>query len=238
MSLLTIVQEVSQVMGMPSPTAVVSSQDTRVLELFVLANRIGEELPRRYDWQELTYEARFVATGSIDLGHLAGSIATDFGWFVDQTFWDDSLRQPIIGPVTPQEWRSDRSFAVVGPPYKFIVQAGRLKGGPTALPVGDNLVFNYITKNWAQDASGTPKSSLTADTDTTLIPEELFKLSMIWRWKQSKGLAYAEDMETAEEQIDRYMGQSGGRRVLFIGGQGIYYLGENVPLGDWPQVPP
>lgn len=238
MSLLTIVQQASTVLGLSQPTVVTTSQDQRVLELWVMANRVGDELSRRYFWQELTKQASFTSTATIDQGYLTGSIATDFGYWIDQTFWDRDLRQPIIGPVTAQEWQSDLSFAVVGPPYKFIVQADVLKVGPTAVGSGHTMVFNYITKNWCQSSTGTGQSAFAADTDTSLIPEELFKLSLIWRWKQAKSLAYAEDMESAEEQIERYTGQNAGRRVLFIGGQGIYYLAENVPLGDWPQVPP
>lgn len=238
MSLLTIVQNVSKRLGVPAPSAVVTSSDTRVLELWTMANDIGTELERRYQWQELTREANFTSTGSIDMGSLTGSIATEFSYFIDQTFWDRDLKQPIIGPVTMQEWQSDLSFAVVGPPYKHIVINDRLLVGPTAITAGHTMVFNSLTENWAQDASGTGKASFTADDDTARIPENLIELSLVWRWKQSKGLAYAEDMETAEQQIGRYTGQDAGRRVLFIGGQGIYYLAENVPLGDWPQVPP
>ncbi len=237
MSLLTIIQDASLDMGLPSPASVIGSNDTRVLELLSMANRTGEELARRYDWQELTNEVVFTASGTISQGY-AASIAVDFGRFVDQTFWDRSQRLPITGPATAQEWQSDLSFAIVAPPYKFIVQAGILKVGPTALPNTDTLVFNYITKYWCQSSAGAGQTAFAADTDTTKVPEELFKLELIWRWKSSKGLAYAEDLESAEEQIERYMGQSGGRRILFIGGQGVYYLSENVPAGDWPQVAP
>jgi hypothetical protein len=238
MALLDLIQDASVSLGLPRPSVVVTSTDQRVLELLVFANSTGEELMRRYFWQELVTQATFTSTSTIDQGYLSGSIATDFGYFVDQTFWDRDLKQPILGPVSAQEWQSDLSFAVVGPPYKFIVQRDILKVGPTAVGAGHTMVFNYISKNWCESNTGTGQSAFAADTDLTRIPQELFKLELIWRWKQAKGLAYAEDMETAEEQIDRYTGQNAGRRVLFIGGSGIYYLAENVPLGDWPQVPP
>jgi hypothetical protein len=238
MSLLTLIQDVCKQVALPAPTAVMSSTNSTVLEMLVMANSVGDELTRRYFWQELTREANFQSTGTIDMGYLSGSIATDFAYWVDQTFWDRDLRQNIIGPVSMQEWQSDQSFAVVGPPYKFIVIADKLLVGPTALAAAHTMVFNYISKNWCQSATGTGQSAFAADTDVMLIPQELFKLSLLWRWKQAKGLAYAEDMESAEEQIDRYTGQNAGRRVLFIGGSGIYYLAENVPMGDWPQVPP
>lgn len=236
MSLLTIVQDSCYVIGITAPTAVVTSSDATILELLAMANRVGNELSRRYEWQELTKQASWSATGSIDQGYLT-SIDTSFGRFIDQTMWDRTLRQNIIGPVTAQEWQSDLSWAVVSPPYKFIVQSGKLQVGPTAITAAHTMVFNFISKYWCQSSVGAGQSAFAADTDTAIIPEELFTLSLIWRWKQAKGLAYAEDMESAEEQIERYMGQSGGRRVLFVGGSGIYYLGENVPAGDWPSVP-
>lgn len=238
MALLDLIQDVSVALGTPKPSVVMTSTDQRVLELLVFANSTGEELSRRYGWQQLVRQATFTSSGTIDQGYLTGSIATDFAYFLDQTFWDRDLRQPILGPVDAQEWQSDLSFAVVGPPYKFIVQDDVLKVGPTAITAGHTMVFNYITQNWCQSSTGTGQSAFAADTDTTRIPQQIFKLEMIWRWKQAKGLAYAEDMETAEQQIDRMTGQNAGRRVLFIGGAGIQYFAENVPLGNWPTAPP
>jgi hypothetical protein len=237
MSLLTLIQGTSKLIGLPSPQVVVASADTRILELLSIANSVGDELARDYQWQELTKTALWSATGSIDQGSLLGSIATDFGYFINQTFWDRDLRQQILGPTTSQQWQADLSFAVVSPPYRFIMESGRLLIGPTALTAGHTLVFNYVTKNWCQSSTGTPQSAFAADTDTTLIPEELFKLTLIWRWKSAKGLAYAEDMQTAEKQIQTYTGQNKGNDVLYLGGSPVVYFSENVPLGNWPQAP-
>lgn len=238
MSLLTIIQDTSTQIGLPRPSVVVTSADTRILELLSIANSVGKELSRDFDWQELTRTANITTTGTIDQGSLLGSIATDFGRFLNQTFWNRDLRQQILGPATIQQWQADLSFNVVSPPYKFIVINDRLNVGPTALPSGQTCVFNYITKNWCQSAGGTQQSAFAADTDTTLIPEELFKLTLLWRWKSSKGLAYAEDMQTAETQIQTYTGQNRGNDVLYLGGAPIIYFTENVPLGNWPQAPP
>lgn len=235
MSLLTLIQDASKMIGLSSPTAVVSSADQRVLELLVMANVSGEDLSTRYDWQELTRTASWSSTGTIAQGTItSATIASDFGRFVDDTFWDRSTRIPIGGPATSQEWQSDLSSAIVSPPYKFIVQNNVLYVGPTPIAAGNTLVFNYITKNWCASSAGTAQSAFAADDDVTLIPEKLFKLDLIWRWKSSKGLAYAEDLENAERQIDKYIGQNGGRRVLFIGGAPIHYFADNIPAGNWP----
>lgn len=235
MSLLTLIQDVSKMIGLSSPTAVVTSADQRVLELLVMANVVGEDLSTRYEWQELVRTAQWSSSGTIAQGTIdSATIAADFGRFIDGTFWDRSLRQQVLGPATAQQWQSDLSNAIVSPPYKFIVQNNILYIGPTPIGAGNTLVFNYVTKNWCQSSTGTGQSAFAADSDTTLIPERLFKLDLIWRWKSSKGLAYAEDLENAEREIDKHIGQNGGRRVLFIGGAPIEYLAGNVAAGDWP----
>jgi hypothetical protein len=238
MALLDLIQDVSKTMGMPSPTVVMTSADTRVLELLIMADTTGKALTRRYEWQELVKTSTFTTTGTIDQGFLTGSIATDFGYFINQTFWNRTLTEPILGPVTPQRWQADLSGLMTSPPYEFVVQADKLFIGPTALDSGDTCVFNYSSKNWCESAAGVGQDNFAADTDVTLIPQELFKLDLIWRWRQSKGLAYAEDLETAEDQIESYIGQNTGRRVLFIGGGAIYYTDGNIPGGNWPQVAP
>lgn len=234
MSLLTLIQSTSYLIGLPSPSVAYASTDTRIQELISFANSIGDKIARDYQWQELTKEATFDATGTVSMGSLTGSIATDFGYFINQTFWDRDAKMPILGPATPQEWQADLSSGFVSPPYKFVVQSGLLKVGPTAIAAGHDMVFNYITKYWCQSSGGTGQTAFAADTDTTVIPEELFKLELIWRWKASKGLSYAEDLQTSEQAIQAYTGQNQGSRVLFIGGNAIYYIGGNVPQGDWP----
>jgi hypothetical protein len=237
MSLLTLIQDVSKMIGLSSPTAVTTSADQRVLELLVMANVSGEDLSTRYEWQELTRTATWASSGTIAQGTItSGTIASDFGRFIDDTFWDRSLRQPIVGPVTAQEWQADLSNAIVSPPYKFIVQNNILSIGPTPITAGNTLAFNYITKNWCASSTGTGQSAFAADDDETLIPQRLFRLDLIWRWKSSKGLAYAEDLENAEREIDKHIGANGGRRVLFIGGAPIQYFAGNIPAGDWPSA--
>jgi hypothetical protein len=236
MTLLTLIQDTSKAIGLESPTLVTSSQDKRVLELLVLANDVGDELATRYEWQELTRTASWSCTGTVAQGTIGTStIASGFGRFIDSTFWDSSARLQIANGVTMQEWRADIAGQISAPPYKSIIINNVLYVGATSAPAaGNTLTFDYITRNWCQSSAGVQQSAFAADSDTVLIPERLFKLSLIWRWKQSKSLAYAEDLETAEQAIETYVGQNVGRRVLYIGGAPIHYFPANIPAGDWP----
>jgi hypothetical protein len=233
MSLLTLIQTTCDSIGLTRPSVVITSADQNVRTLLALANTSGEELMKRYEWQELTKEVTFTSTGTISQGSLA-SIASDMDRFVNDTFWNRGLREKIQGPVTQQQWQQDLSFNVVGPPYKFIVNDGTLYVGPTPLAAGQTLAFNYITQNWCQSSVGTGQAVWTADTDTTKIPERIHRLDLIWRFKSAKGLSYAEDLETAERSIEKHFGTNTARRILFVGGSDVRFFAENIPNGDWP----
>lgn len=235
MSLLTLIQNTANEVGISSPLVVITSTDQNIRTLLSLSNTSGDELMRRSEWQQLTSEATFSTSGTISQGYL-NSIATDYDRMISDTMWDRSLRQKIMGPVNMQEWQQDLSFLVVGPPYKFIVYGGKLFTGPTAIAVSHTVAFNYISKSWCTTSGGTGQSAWAADTDLTVLPERIHKLDLIWRFKQAKGLAYGEDLETAETAIEKAIGQSTPRRTLFVGGSNARYFSENVPLGSWPSV--
>lgn len=58
-TLLQTVQQAAQEMGLPSPTTVIGNQATQVVQLYALANALGNEIRRQYDWQRITKEYRF-----------------------------------------------------------------------------------------------------------------------------------------------------------------------------------
>jgi hypothetical protein len=72
------------------------------------------------------------------------------------------------------------------------------------------------------------------DADTTLLDERLIRLAIIWRFKQTKGLDYAEDMKTYEIERQKICGKDGGATALNIAGSMQFTLGANVQSGSFP----
>lgn len=234
MSLLSLIQDTANAVGITAPSVVTTSTDGNIVTLLALANESGREMAKAYDWQELrAYSGSIVANGSIDQGTITSVFGASYDRIVNQTFWNLSQRQPIDGPVTPQQFQTDQASGTAGPPYYFFVTGNHIKIGPTALASGQIFSAYFMSKYWCQSSGGTGQTSWTADTDTGIIPEELLKLDLKWRWKQKNGLAYAEDMETAQRQFDVYTAQNTPARVLFLGGPNIAYT-TNIPAGFWP----
>ncbi|MDB5441100.1 MAG: hypothetical protein JWM33_3527, partial [Caulobacteraceae bacterium] len=103
MSLLTLIQRAARAMSLTVPSAVVTSTDPQVLQLWELANEEGESLARDFDWQALRKEQVVAASATPDQ---PGWLPADFDRFVAETGFDRSSRRPLSGPISPRQWQA------------------------------------------------------------------------------------------------------------------------------------
>ncbi|HWT40962.1 MAG TPA: hypothetical protein VN081_06915 [Dongiaceae bacterium] len=238
MSLLTIVQNACTRIGIPSPTAVVSSTDAQILQLLALANEEGESLATgtsagtSYDWQALQLEASFVTTATESQGTIE-SIAPGFKYIIGGTIWDRTKRLPVYGSLDPQTWQNFKSWGVTSPFPKYRVRGGLLLLMPIPA-AGDSYYFEYQTKNWCTSADGvTLKTGFTADDDVALLDEQIMTAGLIWRWKEAKGFEYAEDFRKYQNRVINAIARDTERPVLDMGRRTDSRTGIVIPIGSW-----
>ena len=217
MTLLTIVQSAADVIGVPRPSTVVSSTDQQVRTLLALANREGEDLAARYSWQALIKEVTWSATAAEDQGLLSSLISDgDFdGWILHRTIWNRDEDEPIRA-LTATRWQSYKATTTPLIYEGWRIQNDRLYITP-APTAGHTHAFEYVSAHWCQSSGGAGQSAWAADTDTGVLSERLMRLGLIWRFKQAKGLDYAEDMATHERQVADAMGRDGAKPTLYAG---------------------
>ena len=232
MTMLSIIQDTADRMGITRPTSVVGSTDTQTRQLLALLNEEGQDLTKRGLWQSMTKEYTFVTTATPS--QTDTPIPTDLDRFIDDSFFNRTQVRKLRGPITPQEWQAFQAQ----PLYNLVYLAFRERDGsflitPTP-PAGDTIAYEYISTNWVRSSMGVEKDSFTADDDTSFLPEDLLKSGLRWRWKQAKGLPYGEDMETYERDVQRQLGMDGGARALNITGQELVFpYGVNLPEGGF-----
>jgi hypothetical protein len=225
-------------MGFPAPAVVMASTDQMVVELRSLSNLSGKSLGGTYAWQELTKECVFTSTAAYDQGLLDGYLVTstgDYSRLVPSTLWNRSAILQASGPVTSVEWQADVAFQAAAPYPKYRIWQGSLWIGPVgSLPTsGDTWAFEYISNFWCQSAAGVGQTQWVADTDTGILDEELLTLDIIWRWKASKSIEYADDLANFEDRKAIRQGQTTGARALYVGGANVIFP-INIPEGNWP----
>ncbi len=187
MTLLSIAKSVGDEIKTGVPIEfVVNNNDPDVRLILRLAQKVGIALMQRVDWQELRGEVEFT---SLAQEEQTGILPIDFDHFVDETFWDRSLGYLVIGPVTAVTWQGLKANTenLTERSPRFILRQNEILIQPVP-GAGNNLAFEYISKNWCQSAQGVGQPQWLADDDVGVIDEELMTLGIIFNYYLSEGL--------------------------------------------------
>jgi len=231
MSLLTLIQQAARRIGVTPPTVVVNSTDANTQELLTCAQEEGFQLMRRGTWQVLRKQKEHTALAQEVQTNM---IPADFDRFVQETFWNRTKKRILWGPITPQEWQNLKAWTATPAMDTFTVRGGNILiiPNPTA---GDQMYFEYISKNWCQSSGGTAQDEWLADTDTGILDEKLMRLGVIWRYKQKKGLKADIDFQNYETQVKQALTVDQPQRTVNFGEDS--WIGRrpgiSVPPGSW-----
>lgn len=231
MTLLTVIRKTARRIGITAPNAVVSSADAQVQQLFELANEEGVSLAKRASWQALQEEWTFLTVAGEVQSNVP--IPADLQRFLPDTFFNRTTQRRIDGPITPQVWQAIKARPVFGRVYlAFREREGNFLVTPEP-PAGETIAYEYVSKNWVMSSAGQGKAEYTSDDDASYLDEELIIQGLRWRWKQAKGLPYAEDMETYERNVQKAIGEDGGAASLSVSGEATFSWRPNIPEGNF-----
>lgn len=234
MSLLTIAQSAALRMGLPSPeTVVANTTDEMAQRLYTLANQSGKELSRLHRWTALIKEQTFTTVAD---EAQTDAIPTDFDRFVDETIINRTAKRRLVGPLTAEEWAVQKGLTA-----SVLTDAFRIRGAsflmiPTPTS-GQTVAFEYVSKFWVDtdgDDAG-DAAAFTSDSHTSVLDEEMITADVIWKYRQSAGLNYAEDHRTAQMIIAGRIAADGGRRTFDMGKRS-FRMKPRIPMipeGDW-----
>ena len=230
MSLLSIIGAVSGQLSLPQPSAVASSTDRQVIQLWALANEEGASLARRHPWQALVEEQSFTTVASPAQG---AALPADLDRFIPNSFFNRSTLRAMTGPITPRQWQ----WIQAQPAYStaclmFRERTGQFLIAPTP-PAGETIAYEYLSRNWARSSGGAAQAAFLADADTAVLDEGLITLGLRWRFLRAKGLDYAEEMASYERELEQAMARDGGSTALNIAPSAVGRSRVNLPDGDF-----
>lgn len=224
MALSTIIDDVTAQIGIARPSFVVGNTNTDAQQLLRITQLAGDTLLQDHAWGALINRNTFSATAEFD----------DFDRFYPvSNLWDVGRNRPVSGPLNQEEWTSILVRNVTGGEKYWTMYQGAIWIYP-APDATDEFTFSYVTKNWIRpEGEAEDVARWTADSDTSLIPEQLLTLSSVWRWKQMKGLDYAEDLSTFERTRERLIARDRGPRVI---GMADPFRGTDYLDSYWPGI--
>jgi len=213
---LQIVQTACKRIGILSPNAAVTATDQKIIQLVSLAEEEGQELATRYAWEALQVEATFTTVAAQVQTTLA-AITTGFDYIVNDTIWNRTLRRPVYGPKSQQDWQEAKANQINGPFNSFRIIADAINFYPNPV-AGQTCAFEYQSRNWVNTSTGSTSDTWTNDADTPKLDGQLMVLGIIWRWKAAKGLDYAEDYAKYERRVADATGRDAGKAKLDMSG--------------------
>lgn len=229
---LQIIQTVSKRLGLTAPVSAVGSSDPGILQLLSLVEEEGQDQAQRYPWQVLQSQATFT-TLATQVQTALSAITSGFEYIVNDTIWNRTLRRPVYGPKSQQDWQQSLAMNINGPFNSFRIIGDSINFNPAPV-AGQACYFEYITDQWITTSAGGTSSIFTNDADVPKLDSQLVVLGAIWRWRQAKGLDFTADNQKYERRILDDMARDGGKPTLNMGGA-RYEIQPAivVPAGSW-----
>ncbi len=226
MSLLTICVNAIRDIGIESNTvisSIIGNTSPSAQRAFQAARRAGISLAKRANWSALVVEHVFTAGGQTQF-----LLPSDFRSMVNDTLWDRSRYWALRGALSPQQWQLYKSSiigtATIEQRWRIRIPSGSGAGTPTDFTIDpviaatDNstFVFEYVSNNYVLSAANMPQNGWLADTDVSVLDEDLLELGVRWRLLRRLGLAYEEEREEYEREVDKAVARDGGTATLSL----------------------
>lgn len=209
MTLLTMVNQVQDSIGLPRSSTVISSTDQTVRSLLAIANEEGNALARRGSWNKLVKEATF-ATVNGTASYSLSSIASDFRHLLNDTSWNRDSRRSMGGPMSSQDWQAQQAWVAASPIQQFRIRGGSILITPTPT-TAENIYFEYVSNSWCESALGVDQTAWAAESDVGILDEYLMGLGVKFRWLKSKGFpAYVEAEQMYNLEVQKALGRDSG----------------------------
>lgn len=235
MTCLSIIQNVVKriLPNTTTPTVAIASTDPQIIQLLALLNEEGQTLADETNWQALTLETSFTTVATEEQTTLS-TTAPGLKFIINDTIWNRTLRMPVFGPDSPQLWQQQLAMYYAGPWNQYRVRGDTIRFVPVPT-AGQSCYFEYVTSNWVENAAGTTTySAFNADTDVSLLDEQLLELGLIWRWKMAKGLDYAADYQKYERRVINAKARDASAPTLNLDGTyNDFPAIVIVPAGNW-----
>jgi len=209
-TLLQIVQDACDEIGLQRPTAVVSSNDQQVIQLLSFANALGRDLVRMHPWQMLDKQFAFTTIDGVDTYDLPDG----YSKLTNQTQWDRTNHWPLLGPKSAQEWAFLKGGIIsTGPRIRFRIINNQM----TLFPIPSSaLDFNleYVSKNWVDLAAGGTSDKFQSDQDTNVFDDQLMIYGIKYKWLSAKGFDVSSAKADYALRLNDCMAQDEGAPTL------------------------
>ena len=158
------------------------------------------------------------------------AMPTDFDRMISDTNWDRTNHWRNLGTKTSQEWQWLQGGIIsVGPRERYRIYNNRLRIFQ-ALTSIYTFAFEYVSNYWVMSTGATAgdKGAFTADSDTTIFPDDLMLAGLKFYFLKAKKLDYAVELGEFMRALSYTKAQD-----VPVPAQSLAPIGMNPLVGPW-----
>lgn len=228
-TVVTVLDRIARQVSITAPSSWITATDDEHKEIRDdFLRQACDDLLDRVDWPAplgITY----TVTGT---GVEEYTLPTNFRRLQRQplSVYDAQFNDAGVPVTTEGEWVHLEDLGTGGAAryYRVFGYDGAYTIGFLPEPSTD-VTLSYITTRWMVSSGGTYGNMLTADTDILLLPDRLVETGVIWRWRERKGLPFADKYMEHEALLARVSNDAKGRRTISFGATRAIRWQDRVP---------
>ena len=234
MTVLSVVQQASSVLGLAIPSTLFSQTDRTSVEIQYMINFCAKQLLDEYAWERLLKRHVLIGDAVTEAFDLPAdydrmTVASHF-WSNQMPFWNGVQ----IGSL--DEWIAIEAtgfIAMVTPIW--IIFGGQIHV-IQPLGTGETLTYPYVSNLIVRSQGSTSpvgdKPEFTEDTDSFIIDERVLRTCFVYNWKLAKGFDYSSELQELQNAFSYAVGKDKGPRVIREGVSNRLWAG--LGGSPWP----
>lgn len=232
-TVLTIVQDLTDKIGLPTPTALIGSSEKSIKQFRALVRELVGDLSE-YNWPSQELKCSWTSVAGSDQGALTTLFGPGYHGLQANTLWNETRKVRILGPVTEERWQYSQVLPNPGPEYTCWITGGHLYVSPAAV-AGETCSAIYRTKYAVLAVDGiTTKLNITADDDSFLFPDIVVRRGLEYKWRKAKGEAgWEDDYNSYISAVAANIVKDGSAKLSLTPGVPQMRPGIVIPSGSW-----
>ncbi len=171
------------------------------------------------------------------------ALPADFWSWVPDTVYNSNLKRPM-NYITPAQYYNQQygvqnltypSYRIFGADFNNLSANGQLNIQPTPTTNGEVYYYEYVTRFMFSNSTFSNQFEvINADTDYCLFDDDLMLKGLEWRFRESKGMDYAEQKAEHDKMVANAVSRWTGSTTGTFGNRQCDGPRYTIPDGSWP----
>lgn len=232
-TVLQLLQDFTDKLGLPTPSGLNGVNEKSVRQYRALfVDLLGDLAVYRFQVQHI--RASFTSLAGNDQGTLTSLFGSGYAGLIKDSLWNTTRRMRVYGPLSDQIWQALQILPNAGPEFQSYISQDHLYVSP-AFVAGETISGVYITSWLVTSNDGlTLKERISADDDKFLLPDNLIRKGLEWRWRKTKGIpGWEDDYNAYLSLVGQALAKDSAPTVALAQNRRGPQPGIVIPAGTW-----